>query len=107
MSVFSIGEVEKITGVKQYILRYWEKSLPFIRPQNDFYGRRVYTARNIDFIFRIKYLTGIKNYSLEKTKTYLLAELSAPENRFYAAEVSKIRQEFLDVYHFLQTRRIP
>lgn len=106
MSNFSIGEVEKITGIKPYILRYWERNIPYIRPQHDFYGRRVYTARNLDFIFRIKYLTEVKNYSLEKTKTRLLAELSTPENQQYAAEASKIRQELLHVYRYLQAHRI-
>ena len=106
MKVFSIGEVEKMTGIKSYILRYWENTVPFIRPQHDFYGRRVYTARNLDLIFRIKYLIEVKNFSLEKTRACLLAELSAPENRHYAIEASKIRKELLEAYCSLQSCKI-
>ncbi|MDE5613799.1 MAG: MerR family transcriptional regulator, partial [Treponemataceae bacterium] len=28
MATFSIGDVEKITGIKAHILRYWESVIP-------------------------------------------------------------------------------
>ena len=28
MAQYSIGQVEKITGVKQHVLRYWEETVP-------------------------------------------------------------------------------
>ena len=42
MAEFSIGEVEKETGIKAHVLRYWEDVIPFIRPRKDDQGRRLY-----------------------------------------------------------------
>ena len=33
--MYSIGDVEALTGVKAHILRYWETIVPGIAPQKD------------------------------------------------------------------------
>lgn len=102
MSGFSIGTVEKITGIKAHILRYWENSLPFLRPQKDFQGRRLYTFHDIDLIFRIKYLVEVRKFTLECAGKQLLADLSQKGNSDYIIEISKIRGELLSVYRRIQ-----
>ena len=56
MATFSIGDVEKITGIKAHILRYWESVIPGFAPRKDIGGRRAYTDRDLDLILRLKYL---------------------------------------------------
>ena len=53
---YSIGEVEELTGIKAHVLRYWEEVIPGFAPQKDMGGRRTYTQREIEMIFRLKYL---------------------------------------------------
>ena len=83
---FSIGEVEKITGIKAHVLRYWEHALPFLRPQKDEQGRRLYTDHHLDLIFRMKYLIEVRKFTLEGA----------------GRQLSGIRSELLDMYRLLQ-----
>lgn len=35
MARYSIGEIEKLTGIKPHVLRYWEEVIPSLTPQKD------------------------------------------------------------------------
>ena len=50
MATFSIGEIEKLTGIKAHILRYWEEVVPSLSPQKDLGGRRTYSQRDVQII---------------------------------------------------------
>ena len=102
MSGFSIGEVEKITGIKAHILRYWEHTLPFLRPQKSMQGRRLYTDHDIDLIFRMKYLVEVRKFTVEGAGRQLLADLADKGNSSGIVEISGIRTELLNVYRLLQ-----
>jgi len=99
---FSIGEVEKITGIKAHILRYWEQVLPFLRPQKDVQGRRLYTDHHLDLIFRMKYLIEVRKFTLEGAGQQLLSDLSEKGGSNRITELSGIRSELLDMYRLLQ-----
>ena len=99
---FSIGEVEKLTGIKAHILRYWEQTLPFLRPQKDAQGRRLYTDHHLDLIFRMKYLIEVRKFTLEGAGQQLLSDLSGKDGRGRITELSGIRSELLNVYRLIQ-----
>ena len=50
----TIGDVSEKTGVKSYILRYWEKEFQFLQPIKNKAGHRLYTDRDIYIINKIK-----------------------------------------------------
>jgi len=102
---FSIGEVAKITGVKAHILRYWEQSQPFLRPQKDAQGRRSYTDHHLDLIFRMKYLLEVRKLTLEKAGQQLLSDLSEIGGSRRITELSAIRSELLEPYRLLQKNK--
>ena len=102
MTGFSIGEVEKITGIKAHVLRYWEHALPFLRPQKDEQGRRLYTDHHLDLIFRMKYLIEVRKFTLEGAGQQLLSDLSGKGGSSRITELSGIRSELLDMYRLLQ-----
>ena len=102
---FSIGEVEKITGIKAHILRYWERALPFLRPQKNTQGKRLYTYHDLDLLFRIKYLIDTRHYTLDAAGNRLLADLANAGGSRRIAELAGIRRELLDAYRLLQERR--
>ena len=102
---FSIGEVEKLTKIKAHILRYWERALPFLRPQKNAQGKRLYTYHDLDLLYRIKYLTETRRFSLEDAGQQLLADLASQGDSRHIIELSGIRRELLDAYRLLQEHR--
>src|SRR3989339_119633 len=73
-SFYSIGDVEKTTGVKPYILRYWEQEFRILRPARRTSGQRKYTKNDIQLIFKIKELLYTKGFTIGGAKKYLIEE---------------------------------
>jgi DNA-binding transcriptional MerR regulator len=80
MAGYSIGEIEEITGVKAHVLRYWESVIPGFAPQKDMGGRRVYSQREIDIILRLKYLIGVKKFTIEGARSQIIEEAAIAGN---------------------------
>ena len=53
---YSISEVSGMTGLEQYVLRYWEKEFPTLSPRKNRGGNRMYTSRDIEVINQINHL---------------------------------------------------
>ncbi len=71
---YRIGEVESITGVPAYVLRYWESEFKLLRPKKNTAGQRVYRRRDVEMVTRIKTLLYEDRLTLEGAKKRLLAE---------------------------------
>jgi len=71
---FSIGEASKITGVRTYVLRYWESEFKLLRPARRESGHRKYTRKDLELIAEIKELLYEKKFSIAGAKKYLLEE---------------------------------
>jgi len=71
---FSIGEASKITGVKPYVLRYWESEFKLLRPARRESGHRKYTRPDLEMIAEIKELLYEKKFSIAGAKRYLIEE---------------------------------
>lgn len=69
---YSIGEVERITEVKQHILRYWENEFRLIRPARRTSGHRKYTRADLEQIMEIKDLLHNKKFTVSGAKKYLI-----------------------------------
>ncbi len=65
---FKIGEVCKITGVKQHALRYWETEFSVIRPQRASSKQRLYRRIDVENILKIKKLLRDDGYSIAGVK---------------------------------------
>lgn len=53
---YKIGEVAGLTGLKPFVLRFWETEFPQLAPVRTKKGQRVYTEVHLDLILRIKTL---------------------------------------------------
>ncbi len=71
---FSIGETSKITGVKSYILRYWESEFKLLRPARRESGHRKYTRKDLEVIGEIKELLYERRFSIAGAKRHLLED---------------------------------
>ena len=71
---YRIGEVEQITAVPAYVLRYWESEFKLLRPKKNPAGQRLYRPRDLELVQRIKALLYEERLTLEGAKKRLLAE---------------------------------
>jgi DNA-binding transcriptional MerR regulator len=71
---YRIGEVEQITEVPAYVLRYWESEFKLLRPKKNPAGQRLYRPRDVELVQRIKTLLYDERLTLEGAKKRLLAE---------------------------------
>src|SRR5262249_24277962 len=71
---YRIGEVEQITTVPAYVLRYWESEFKLLRPKKNPAGQRLYRPGDVELVQRIKTLLYDERLTLEGAKKRLLAE---------------------------------
>ena len=77
---FKIGEVSRVTGVKPYVLRYWETEFKIINPQKSRTKQRVYRKSDIELILEIKKLLYNERYTLDGAKVKIKQWLKARNN---------------------------
>jgi DNA-binding transcriptional MerR regulator len=100
---YRIGEVEQVTGVPAYVLRYWESEFKLLRPKKNPAGQRVYRQRDVELVGRIKQLLYEERLTLEGAKKRLTAETRrGPEQlelglreAAYGAVLRRIRERLL------------
>ena len=108
---YSIAEVSEITGLKQYVLRYWETEFPELNPQKNRAGNRAYKKNDIQLIFAIKRLLYSEKYTIEGARQKLrqlkenkelngqLSLLEEPKNNVLLEE---LRSDLLDCLKILE-----
>ena len=68
---YSISEVSDITGLKQYVLRYWETEFSQLKPNKNQAGNRIYRSHDIDVISDIKSLLYDRKFTIKGAKQHL------------------------------------
>lgn len=97
--MYSIGQVEEITGVKAHILRYWEEIIPGFAPQKDIGGRRIYSQRELELVMRLKFLIYEKKFTIEGARDQLIAEVdSVNDNAELVHQIGELRKDLTDLY---------
>ena len=71
---FRIGDVSRLTGLKPYILRYWETEFPAISPKKSGTGQRLYRRKDVELILHIKHLLYEKRFTIEGARKALQAQ---------------------------------
>jgi DNA-binding transcriptional MerR regulator len=75
---FRIGEVSSLTGVKPYVLRYWESEFRLLRPSKNKSGQRVYRRRDVETVLEIKDLLHQRKFTIAGAKKWLNGEGRLP-----------------------------
>lgn len=76
---YRIGEVEAITEVPAYVLRYWESEFKLLRPKKNPAGQRLYRKKDLELVLRIKRLLYDERLTLEGAKKRLRNESRASQ----------------------------
>ena len=69
---FKIGEVSRITGVKPYIIRYWESEFPSLAPTKKRSNHRLFRRKDVEEILFIKELLYERKFTIAGAKQALL-----------------------------------
>ncbi len=68
---FKIGEVARLTGVKPYVLRYWETEFTGLGPKKSGTNQRQYRRRDVELVLEIKRLLYEKRFTIEGARKHL------------------------------------
>lgn len=68
---FRIGEVSRLTGVKPYVLRFWENQFPGLGPKKSGKGQRLFRRKDVELVLEIKHLLYDKRYTIEGARKWL------------------------------------
>src|ERR1700747_3847390 len=69
--LYRIGEVSRMTGVKAFVLRYWETEFPMLVPEKRSNGRRFYRQEDVDLILKIKRLLYDEGFTIAGARRHL------------------------------------
>lgn len=76
---YSISEVATMTDLEAYVLRYWEKEFPLLKPKKNRRGSRLYTAKDIELIHQIKHLRTKEKLTIAGARNKLMLKRSSEE----------------------------
>jgi DNA-binding transcriptional MerR regulator len=113
---YSISEVSQIVGEPQYVLRYWEKEFPLLKPKKNRAGNRIYSEKDIEIVRTIKTLLreqklSLKGATLELEKIYgkkikLLEKTKTEDKEFFKPKQEKLIDHKPNLFDFDQTYKI-
>ncbi len=104
--MYTIGQVEEITGVKQHVLRYWEEVIPGFAPKKDFGGRRLYSQKDMETVLRMKHLIYQKKFTIEGARDQIISESESFEKSAdLLGELRAARQELAEAFFALRKFR--
>lgn len=104
--MYTIGQVEEITGVKQHVLRYWEEVIPGFAPKKDFGGRRLYSQKDMEIVLRLKHLVYQKKFTIEGARGQIISESEAFEKSAdLLGQIRSARRELTEAFFVLRKFR--
>ena len=109
---FKISEVADITGVKPYVLRYWESEFQ-ISPAKSKANQRVYEKKDIEIILRIKKLLYVEMFTIAGAKKRLKEEIKSGVLKNEALEsnrkkrLEEIKTGLKELHHFIHEKSPP
>ena len=95
---YSIGDVSEITGLKQYVLRYWETEFSILNPTKNSAGNRTYKDSDIKIIKHIQDLLYRQKFTIKGAKQYLKDYYSSDsQSKIINIANSNINSELADI----------
>jgi len=97
---YTIAEVSKLTGIKSYILRYWEFEFKHLQPERE-KGRRRYRNEDVKMVLCIKKLLYDEGYTIAGARSKLRKELKLepepkpvnPRENGYKETINKLKNQ--------------
>lgn len=88
MAIYSIKDLEKLSGIQAHTIRIWEKRYQLVRPKRTATNIRVYTDDDLKRLLNVSFLNG---NGLKISKIAKLSEIEVKDKIFQlSADISKI-----------------
>jgi len=98
---YKIGEISNIVKVEPHVLRYWESEFPFLKPQKNKAGQRIYTKKDLEIILQIKDLLYKEKYTIAGVRKKF-GESSASKNAISTETIQIIKKRLKDILNTLK-----
>jgi DNA-binding transcriptional MerR regulator len=103
---YTISEVSNMTGLEAYVLRYWEKEFPQLKPRKNRGGSRLYTSKDIEVVNQINYLRTKEKLTIAGARNKLLLKRGTEERTDIEQKarsrslIGKIRKELEELLKY-------
>jgi DNA-binding transcriptional MerR regulator len=94
---YRTGDVERLLGLGEHVLRYWERELPILSPARSPFGRREWSESDISLLLRVRHLVKDRGFGLSATMDALIAERSGSAADV-AAAMAELRAGLVSSY---------
>ncbi len=102
---YSISEVAGMLSLEPYVLRFWEREFPQLKPKKNRAGNRIYQQKEIDLLMQIKFLLYEKGFTIEGARNHLKngiqEDKSADRTEMAMALLGEIRKELDEILKML------
>jgi DNA-binding transcriptional MerR regulator len=98
-SNFKFQELTPITGVKPYVIRFWETEFPEIAPITGDSGVKLYARKDVEAILKIKKLLFEEKLSIPEAKSRMsveVLELPSEDVERSSSKTSSVHREILE-----------
>lgn len=96
-SSFKFQELTPITGVKPYVIRYWETEFAEIDPITSDSGHKIYARKDVEAILKIKNLLFEQRLSIPEAKLKMSSTSKEISNINSEIDISKNIENVLKV----------
>lgn len=87
---YRIQEVAEITGLKPYVLRYWESQFKELAPEKDKNDQRRYRQSDIEMVLKIKDLLYNQKFTIAGARQYFRAQRAQSTRRTKRGEPTRL-----------------
>lgn len=94
---YSISEVARIVEVKPYVLRFWEKEFPCLKPKKNRSGNRIYQEKEIELLKGIKRLLYEEGYTIEGARQQIKNNRKNRINKAKTQDQSSLKKDLLSI----------
>ena len=70
-ALFRIGDVSRLTGIKAFVLRYWETEFPMLQPVKSPSGHRLYRREDVQTVLEIRRLLYDEGFTIAGARRHL------------------------------------
>lgn len=95
-SNFKFQELTPITGVKPYVLRFWETEFDDIAPVTSDSGQKLYARKDVEAIFKIKKLLFEEKMTIPEAKMAIKSREIEVDTRPMTGDTSNLTKEDAD-----------
>ncbi len=106
---YRIGEVAKYTGIKPYVLRFWETEFKMMMPPKSRSRQRMYRRRDIETILTVKELLYKERFTIEGARKRLVEIIrgrrgdAGGQGSGMSSELSRIKSELSELRELLSS----